>query len=350
MAIRSKTVASASGAMLNRPIFAPYKIATLIETLSHNGVSAEAVLPRTGLTMADVRDPHTLTSVHQYLQACENALACGIDQSAAFDVGARLRLSAYGMYGYALMCSPTMKDFFDFAVRYHLLATPTLRLGWRREGDLAIWQFDELYSDLISADLRRFLIRQQMMQTATHVHDVAGTDASPLRALFALPGRAGDGPDAGRLGCPCVYDQPAHELHYPASILDRAPELANRMTRTLLEETCDRLLGEATLRSGVSGEIYQMLMLTPTRMPTIETTSTKLGMTERTLRRRLAEEGVAYAEIVDDVRRKLTLEYLRTTRMSPDDIAWNVGFSDTANLRRAVRRWTGQTIGALRKR
>lgn len=35
------------------------------------------------------------------------------------------------------------------------------------------------------------------------------------------------------------------------------------------------------------------------------------------------------------------MEYLQTTRMSVDDVAWKVGFSDSANLRRAIRRWTG---------
>ena len=58
--------------------------------------------------------------------------------------------------------------------------------------------------------------------------------------------------------------------------------------------------------------------------------------------------GLSAEEIVDDVRRKLTIEYLQTTRMSVDDVAWKVGFSDSANLRRAIRRWTGKTINEVR--
>ena len=346
---RRTAIAAPTGAMLNQKIFAPYKIATLIDAVSAQGVAAEAVLARTGLTLNEVRDPHALTSVRQYLQACENTIAQGLDDRIAFTVGSRLHLSAYGMYGYALMCSPTMRDFFDFAVRYHLLATPTLRLGWRQEGNLAIWEFGELYNELVSVELRRFLMRQQMMQTATHVRDVAGPGIVPLLASFAVPESSSGGLDDQALGCACAFGRSANELHYPASILDQAPELGNRMTRILLEETCDRLIGEAIIRSGVAGEIYQILMLTPTRLPTIEEVSRKLGMTERTLRRRLSDEGGTYAQIIEDVRKKLTLEYLHTTRMSPDDIAWNVGFSDSANLRRAVKRWTGKTIGELRR-
>lgn len=347
--IRFAAAKSCNLPLLNQRIFAPYKIATLIDTVAARGMPAETVLARTELTLEEVRDPHTLTSVKQYITACDNIIAAGADLSVAFAVGARLHLSAYGMYGYALMCSPTMRDFFDFAVRYHLLATPMLRLGWRQQGDLAIWEFAEIYGEFMSRDLRDFLLRQQMMQTATHVRDAAGADNLPVRALFGLK-RAGSAADDERfLECPCLFEQPAHELHYPASILEQAPELGNRLTRAMLEETCDRLIGQAKMTSGIAGEVYQLLMLAPNRFPSMQAIALQMGMTERTLRRRLNDEARSYADIVDDVRRSLALEYLRTTRMSADDIAWKVGFSDSSNLRRAIKRWTGQTLGEIRR-
>jgi len=334
--------------LLNQKLFAPYKIAVLIDAVATRGLSPETVLDRTRLTLEEVNDPHTLTSIGQYLAAYDNVIAAGADLELAYAVGARLHLSAYGMYGYALMCSPTMREFFDFAVRYHLLATPTLSLGWRQEGAIAIWEFREVYREIMSTDLRNFLVRQQMMQNATHIRDVAGADIRPIRALFGLSdiGTAAD--DARVLGCPCLFGQSAHELHYPASILDQAPELANRLTRIMLEETCDRLIGQAKMTSGIAGEVYQLLMLAPNRYSSMQAIAFQLGMTERTLRRRLDDENSSYADIVDDVRKTLTLEYLQTTRLSADDIALKVGFSDSANLRRAIKRWTGQTMRDIR--
>lgn len=330
-------------------MFAPYKIATLIDTVTSHGLAADAALAGTGLSVAEVRDPHTLTSIRQYLAACDNVVRAGVELGAAFEVGSRLHLSAYGMYGYALMCSPTMRDFFDFAVRYHPLATPVQQLGWRRDGDLAIWTFTEIYGDLMSNDLRNFLLRQQMMMTSTHMRDVVGADTRPMRAFFGLADMGRTSADEAALGCPCMFGQPAHELHYPASLLDRAPELANRLTRAMLEDTCDRLVGQARMTTGVAGDIYQLLMLAPNRFPSMPAVAQRLGMTERTLRRRLDEDGHTYGGIVDDVRRRLSLEYVQTTRISADDIAWKVGFSDSANLRRAVRRWTGRTFAEVRR-
>lgn len=335
---------------LNQRIFAPFKIATVIDTVADRGMSAETVLDKTGLTLAEVRDPHTLTSIGQYLAACENIVAAGAGFADAFAIGARLHLSAYGMYGYALMCSPTMRDFFDFAVRYQPLATPTVRLQWRAKGNVAIWQFREIYRDMMSDQVRTFLIRQQMKMTFTHIRDAAGTDNLPVRALFALPEDDHSSQDARELSCPCLYDQEANELHYPIGILESTPELGNRLTRTMLEETCERLIGQSRISSGLSGEVYQLLLNAPGQFPSMTAVAAQLGLQERTLRRRLAAEEATFGAIVDDVRRKLAIEYLRTTRMSVDDVAWKVGFSDAANLRRAVRRWTGKTINQIRQK
>ena len=333
---------------LNQHIFAPFKIATVIDTVAERGISAETVLDKTGLTPVEVRDPHTLTSIGQYLTACENIVAAGAGFADAFAIGARLHLSAYGMYGYALMCSPTMRDFFDFAVRYQPLATPTVRLHWRVEGDVAIWQFREIYRDMMSDDVRTFLARQQMKMTFTHIRDAAGTDNLPMRALFALPEDEHAAQDARELSCECLYDQEANELHYPAGILESRPELGNRLTRIMLEETCERLIGQSRISSGLSGEVYQLLLSAPGQFPSMKAVAAQLGLQERTLRRRLAAEDSTYGSIVDDVRRKLAIEYLQATRMSVEDVAWKVGFSDGANLRRAVRRWTNKTVNQIR--
>lgn len=333
---------------LNQRIFAPFKIATVIDTVAGRGILPEAVLERTGLTLAEVRDPHTLTSIGQYLIACENIVAAGAEFADAFAIGSHLHLSAYGMYGYALMCSPTMRDFFDFAVRYQPLATPTVRLEWRAEGQVAIWQFREIYRDVMRSDVRTFLVRQQMKMTFTHIRDTAGADNLPVRALFALPEDAHAAQDAEALSCLCLYGQTANELHYPIGILDQTPELGNRLTRTMLEETCERLIGQSRLSSGLSGEVYQLLLNAPSQFPSMTVVAAQLGLQERTLRRRLSAENTSYGAIVDDVRRKLAIEYLQTTRMSVDDVAWKAGFSDSANLRRAIRRWTGKTINQIR--
>ena len=339
----------ASLPLLHRKIFAPYKIATLVDAAEAVGIGSEDALAGTGLDLDQVRDPHALTSIGDYVRACENILARGADLSVAFDVGARLHLPVYGMYGYALMCSPSVRDFCDFAVRYHLLATPMLHMSWRQEGGRAIWDFTEIYHEVMSPQVRHFILRQQMMMTVTHMRDIAGPDVWPERALLAVPERGDSDADERALGCPCEFGSDVHQLHYPADILDQEPRFANRVTHAWLEESCDEMLGNTSEESGLGGRIHQLLTRSPDLSVSMEAVAHLLGMSERTLRRRLAREGMRFADIEDEVRKARALRFVQKTRLSADEIAAKVGFSDTANLRRAVKRWTGQTFREVRQ-
>jgi hypothetical protein len=106
---------------LNQRIYAPYKIAALVETLSDLGVPASESLRGSGLNPKQIYDPETRSSVGQYFIVCRNAIRLSNNPATPVLTGRRMHLSAYGMYGYALICSLTLRDFFDAAVRYHML-------------------------------------------------------------------------------------------------------------------------------------------------------------------------------------------------------------------------------------
>jgi AraC-like DNA-binding protein len=80
----------------------------------------------------------------------------------------------------------------------------------------------------------------------------------------------------------------------------------------------------------------------------MEMVADRLATTVRTLHRRLHAEGVSFTQILDDVRCNLAKEYLRSTKLSVDDISELVGFSEAANFRHAFHRWTGSTPANFR--
>lgn len=334
--------------MLNERMHAPYKIAALMETLIEQGIPAQKSLASSGISPADIYNPDTRTSVRQYLAVCENAVRLSRDPATPFYVGMKMHLSAYGMYGYALICSLTVRDFFNLGVKYHRLATPTLSIRWREEPESAVWWFPE---DLISSpskEVRQFLIEQQFAQHVTHLRDVVSRECVPQKVHVSYSAPAHAKLYEEFLKCPVHFNQPVSELYYDSAILDRQPQLAHRLTSTLLQETCDRLIGQAKTSVGVAGEVYQMLMLKPGHFPGMEEIAKALNMTSRTLRRKLEAESISFAEISNDVRRSLATEYLQTTKLSTDDIATLLGFSDAANFRHAFKKWTGKAPSAYR--
>ncbi|QNB06014.1 AraC family transcriptional regulator [Herbaspirillum frisingense] len=329
-------------------IYAPYKINAVVEVLAEQGIAAQSVLAGSGLSAGQLHDPNALTSLKQFLTVCENALALSQDPAMPFEIGSRLHLSAYGMYGYALMSCLSLRDYFRLAVKYRRLATPPFPAIWEEGTTAVTWRFPDKFVSPPSAELRQFLFELQLAITVTHVQEVAGFDCPPLtaRVPYARP------PHAALyrryLGCRCEFAQPETQLLYDSAILDRKPKMAHQLTASLVQETCDRLLGQAKISEGASGEVYRLLMAVPGNFPSMEEVAERLNTTPRTLRRRLTLEDTSFQQILDDVRSTLALEYLQSSKMSTDDIGMLLGFTDTANFRRALKRWTGKGLEELR--
>ncbi|HET8702358.1 AraC family transcriptional regulator [Castellaniella sp.] len=333
----------------NERIYAPYKIAALVEVLAEQGIPPSLSLQGTGVDETRIYDATALTSIRQYVDVCGNALALSADPATPFLTGSRLHLSAYGMYGYALMSCLEMRDYFLLGVKYHSLATPTLTIEWSERDDKAVWTFPDAIVSYDSPDIRRFLIEQQYTQHVTHLQDVFGRPCFPVRACFSYAAPPHAAIYERFLGCPCEFGHPQCELHYDAAILDQRPRLAHRLTATVLQQTCEGLISNASTLTGMAGEVYQRLLRRPGEFPDMEAIAAQLGMTSRNLRRHLQAEGTSFSAILDDVRSSLAVEYVRTTHMNGDDIALLLGFSESTNFRRAFKRWTGKTTREYRQ-
>jgi len=75
--------------------------------------------------------------------------------------------------------------------------------------------------------------------------------------------------------------------------------------------------------------------------PSLDKVAAQLAMTPRTLRRRLDERNTNFRQITDDVRYQLARQYLQTTTLSIQEIAYLLGYADPSNFGRAFRKWAG---------
>lgn len=73
-----------------------------------------------------------------------------------------------------------------------------------------------------------------------------------------------------------------------------------------------------------------------------------MGITTRTLARRLQQENTSFTEVLNEVRSEIAGYFLASTQLSVPDIAESLGFSDTTNFRQAFKRWTGRSACELR--
>lgn len=340
-------------ATIREKCYPPLKIAALVKALAQYGVNPESALAGTNLTVEQIGDAETRSSIQQLLTVGRNALGLCSRPDLGLQVGLQLHASAYGLYGYALLCAETLRQGSDMAVRYHGLATPVMAFHWVQSGDRIVWNYpraEELAHLELSSREYQFFLDMQFALHVTLTKDAMGAWCAPALALYATPQPAHAEAIADALGCPVLFDQPRNELHYPAAWLDRPPQLANPLTAAQMSGTCARLLEEFKWQAGLARRVVDELTRTPGRFPEIESVAASLCISARTLRRKLEAEGTSYSDLLASVRHALAVDYLSTTLLSINDVAAALNFSDTASFRHAFKRWTGKTPNEFRER
>lgn len=330
---------------LHEKVYAPTKILTVVQALSERGVAAEQALAGTDLSLEEIRDPNAQTSVQQLLQVGRHAVRLSPLPELGLNVGQRMHVTSYGLYGYAMLCADTMRHGLEMSIRYQGLATPVMPVLLSESGSRAVLHLPtqgEVGLLGLTHEEYGFFIDMQFALSVTLLKDAMGSWCVPAQAFYALPHPPHAEQIARALECPVVFGHTRNELHYPREWLDRAPHMANPITAAQMSESCERLMQTIAWQAGLTRRVYQEITRTPGRFPGIEQVASSLCMTSRTLSRKLAAEGTTFSDLLARVRHALALDYLRNTRLSMDDIAAALGFSDANSFRQAFRRWSGK--------
>lgn len=330
-------------------VYPTYKVAALADELSLEGIDTDVFLAGTGIAPAALRSPAARISRRQLLVAYRNAVRLSTNPALGLAVGKRLRLSAYGMYGYALVSSANLREALAFSIRYHELATPTVTMSLALDDDdgTAIFTMTDAIGE---ASLTRFNIELQFSLVLSLTRDMAGDDFCFEEIRSAYPAPAHRAVYEELFACPIRFDADANELRFNEWWLSAPLVRANPITAQMLTETCNQLLLEMRTAEGVAKQVYAILSEDLRHASEIDSAARRLGTSARTLRRRLAEEGTSFQDLLREVRTHLATAYLRDTTMTVDDIADRLGFSDAANFRQAFKRWTGRLPSSYRTR
>lgn len=334
---------------LDERIYPSYKLAVLADVLQEQGLSEAQILDGTGISPNSLYSSQTRISRRQLLKAYGNAVCLSSDPGLGLKLGRRLRVSEYGMYGYALMSSRTLRDALEFAIKYHQLATPTVRMSLLQDDDdsIAIFVMEDITYDQAIVE---FNLSLQFALVLSLFEDMLGEEFEfqQVRCSAAKPDHATLYEET--LGCEVIFSAPRNELRFDEWWLGKTLRRANPITAELLAKTCDELLSQMQQSGDVVQQVIRQVTETLEDGPGIEDVAANLNMSSRTLRRRLQEHDASYQQILQDVRSQIAIAYLRDTHMTVDDIATRVGFADSANFRQAFKRWTGNPPSYYRTR
>lgn len=316
---------------------------------AERGLPVDACLRNTGIDAADLSNPATEISAAQELQLIRNLLSGlgpAASQGLGLDAGLRYHLSAYGIWGFALISSPNFRSAAEIAVRYLDLSYAFARYRLENVGKDLLIVLDD--SD-VPEDLRQFLVERDFAAWANAAWEMRPGGFPGRSAQFRFPR-----PDyAWRFDKLCgvrpSFEAPLNAILIAAKDLDAPLPQANPMMARMCEEQCRQLLAKRSVRSGLAGQIRDRLLRNPGEMPSLETVAEELHMASRSLRRRLDEEGTTFRALVDEVRQALAEELLLSAHMKLAEIASRLGYTEPAAFINAFKRWKGMSPSAYRK-
>ena len=305
------------------------------------------MLSAAGLSEAELVDPDRLLPLDPVLRLSREAAAVTGDDCLGLHLGEAWDLGGLGVLSYAVLNAPTVGTGLKNLDRYGRSHLQGGRIALSVGGREALLAYE---LDAGDRELARQHVESAAVVGLRIAQRLGGTDWRPLRVVFGHR-RPRDVSEHARIfGCPVRFGGDAHVLlSFDAARLERPVAGADRHLLPIVEQHLDKLLSsgaKAALVQDVRGALAQMLC---DGSPSIRLVAKRLGMSVRTLQRRLDEHGVVFRTLVQEIRRELAERYLAERSANLTEVAFLLGYSELSSFDRAFRRWTGSTPVAARR-
>jgi len=314
----------------------------MVAMLREAGVRPEAALAEAGLASTDVERPDGVITGDQELRLVRAFVTRTRDRPGLWlELGFRYRLLSYGPFGLAILSARTVARAVEFAAGFHELAFTLIEysVAHDRPGEVAGLDADFSW---VPREMREFMVVRDLAAVRRLLDDMVGAPfpIREFRAAIAAP--AGETRFGESLRAPIRFGAPRTQILFAPSWRRLEMPYGNPLLEETHERQCRELLAGIAVRSSEVERVFEVLVRCHGRWPTIDEICAKLGLSTRTLRRRLDERGTSYSTLVEEVRRKQAEELLCQTALSVEQIADSLGYAETASFTHAFKRWTGR--------
>jgi AraC-like DNA-binding protein len=284
-------------------------------------------------------------SARQRLRIYQNIFDGCDDRMVFLMAGDAATVCTFGIWGYALMSSSTYLDAIHIAFKYLQLTGPLLEKSFDVEGDMAMFEGEDA---LLLGPLLQPVIDFWFAFTVRVSREVTQNAFMPERIELSIPAPAHRDAYERLFGCPVLFGGEKNRVCFGVENLTIALPRADTLSFQICDELCATMLKDMKMATGPAREVRDLILRTPSDFPSLSEVAAQLFTTPRTLRRKLADQGTSYQQILNDVRKSLAIKFLRETQLSMEEIAERVGFSDSRNFRQAFKKWTDTTPSSHR--
>jgi AraC-like DNA-binding protein len=318
---------------------APVLLRALLAGLHDAGIATAPLLARWPLTPPDLEAPDCTVTQAEALDFVRHAARLWADPQLGLRLGARSTITELGVLALGLLSAPTLGQATALSLRHAAQMGLLLDLS-----EVITPARHALVAAPLSGshDLEGLLADHAFASLVRWRRAIMGTEYAPSEIHFVRLRPAAVAPYEQFFNCPVSFGRPDNRLidgpGWSDFKLPLASASAFRLACQALERADARIGRNAAVAESVERVIRRMLPVAATP----DQIAAMLNQSERTLRRRLAEEGTHYRLLLDEARKARALELLVTGRRSIAEAAEATGFVDKRNFRRAFKRWTGQ--------
>jgi AraC-like DNA-binding protein len=313
----------------------------MLEWATELGLTPQQCLAGTRTTPAAIRMPDAEVTAQQELKAITNIVAAlGDRPGLGLQVAARYPVTAFGVWGFAILTSPTVAEAIDVAVRFVQLSYAFCTFEARHHGaDLSI----VIDARAIPAPVRRFILERDVAAIPNLCREILSAEPPPSRVCFSLPD---PGPAVTlyeeMFGSTPEFGDAETSVTLTADLLNVPLPQASSHTAKLAEQQCRLLLEQREARTGRAGLVRDLLLADPANPPSLAQMAARLSCSTRTLRRQLEAEGTSFRKLLDEVRHHLGTELLQSG-MTVEQVSNRLGYTDVSNFSHAFHRWNGSS-------
>ncbi len=322
-----------------------YLLRCLVATLEELGIDATRLCQGLGFTVDDLANPACRISFRQGRILIGRGLQMVPDKGLGLLIGERETIASIGLIGYAMMTSPTLGAATRLGMSEQKFTGSMLEFDFKINRHVAMVTASNRFHQ---PEIQQFLVEEAFASFLQVARGLVGNSFVPKRIEVSYPAPVYVAEYHRVFQCPVLFEQKINafvtDLEWIAKPLLTYDPLSHRQALEFVELSFSRERENVDLFESVERLVRQNLK----NLPTFADIAKTLCLSERTLRRRLADKGVSYQSLLDMVRKNRTLEMLENPRLSIEQIALEVGFSDSHNFRRAFKRWTGSTPSKLR--
>lgn len=334
--------------MPNPTISAGYPKALVNFTVS-KGVDRNALMRRAGIRADDLDDPDNRFPLDDYLALFETCIELTNEPALALQYGEAVRMQEISIVG--LICE-ACEVAAEVGPQLNRYARLVIDEDTGRPPDLLGAQMDEHGLWLVGPSetfaSHRHIAEAEVTRLCCNIRDTFASHPffenrpipKAVRFTHSAPSYRSEYERIFK--CPIEFDSDRNALLTDEGFLSLKQPPVSRYAFGVLSDRADRLLksleGSKTMRGRVEELLIPILHKGELSMDVV---AQRLGVSRQTLYRKLKEEGVRYAEVLDELRHEMALNFLNGGRASINETAYLLGFSHPSAFTRAFKRWTG---------